>query len=130
MVTYLDSSVALAHIFDEARSASAAFWDRDIVSSRLTQYEVWNRVHVYGTSNRRQDRARVLLQRIEWIEMAPDILMRSLSPFPVAVRTLDGLHLATLDHITSRQRVEATLASYDRRLLAAADAMGFPTVEP
>jgi len=47
-------------------------------------------------------------------------------PFPVAVRTLDALHLATMDFIReSGEPVQ--LASYDNRLIAAAEALGITT---
>jgi hypothetical protein len=50
-------------------------------------------------------------------------LARALQPFPVAVRTPDGLHLATLEFLrASGENIE--LASYDRRLIAAAQALG------
>lgn len=44
-------------------------------------------------------------------------------PFPAAVRTLDDLHLASIEFLRARgQTVE--LATYDQRLLAAARALG------
>jgi predicted nucleic acid-binding protein len=50
-------------------------------------------------------------------------LARALEPFPVAVRTLDALHLATMDFIReSGEPVE--FASYDNRLIAATEALG------
>jgi hypothetical protein len=50
-------------------------------------------------------------------------LARALRPFPIAVRTLDGLHLATIDHLQAQgERVE--LASYNNRMLDAARATG------
>jgi len=55
--------------------------------------------------------------------MSEVALARALEPFPVAVRTLDALHLATMDFM--RQRGELVqLASYDNRLTAAAQALG------
>jgi len=52
-------------------------------------------------------------------------LRRALDPFPVPVRTLDALHLATAEYL--RQQGEAVeLASYDNRLIAAARAMQIP----
>jgi hypothetical protein len=46
-----------------------------------------------------------------------------LQPFPVPVRTLDSLHLATIEFIRGEgEPVE--LASYDNRLLVAARALG------
>ena len=44
---------------------------------------------------------------------------------PVSLRTLDGLHLATMDFLR-RDDGSIELASYDNRLLAAAQALGFP----
>jgi hypothetical protein len=43
---------------------------------------------------------------------------------PPGLRTLDALHLASLLFLR-RQGAEARLASYDRRLSGAAEAMGF-----
>jgi hypothetical protein len=48
-----------------------------------------------------------------------------LQPFPISVRTLDALHLATMDFLrVGGEPVE--LASYDSRLIAAARAIGIP----
>ncbi len=48
-----------------------------------------------------------------------------MEPFPIAVRTLDALHLATMDFLRGRSEA-IELASYDNRLLAAAAALGIP----
>jgi hypothetical protein len=58
--------------------------------------------------------------------MSDAALARALEPFPVAVRTLDALHLATIEFLCN-QRESVTLASYDNRLLAAAQALGIST---
>ena len=55
--------------------------------------------------------------------MTPPVLARALQPFPVPVRTLDVLHLATIDFVRG-QGETVELASYDNRLLAAARAFG------
>ena len=64
-----------------------------------------------------------LLDRVSLMDLSPAILKRALDPFPIPVRTLDTLHLATIDFLRSRG-VEVELASYDKRLLAAASALG------
>ncbi len=46
-----------------------------------------------------------------------------------ALRTLDAVHLATLDFF-NRDIGETALATYDRRLAAAAHAMGFEVIVP
>ena len=46
-----------------------------------------------------------------------------------AVRTLDALHLASIEFLRG-QRQEVTLASYDLRMLAVARKLGIPVMEP
>ena len=53
------------------------------------------------------------------------MLARALEPFPVAVQTLDALHLASLEFIGA-QGQKLSLASYDDRMLAAARRMRIP----
>ena len=120
---YVDSSVLLADLFAEPRAPPERLWDDDLASSRLLAYEVWNRLHAYGLVASHGARARSLLARISLTAMSEAALARALEPFPVAVRTLDALHLATIYFIReSGEPVQ--LASYDNRLIAAADAFG------
>jgi len=122
-VIYVDSSVLLADLFAEPRSPPERLWEDDLASSQLLAYEVWNRVHVYGLVPSHGARARGLLARVSLTAMSEAALARALEPFPVAVRTLDALHLATMDFIReSGEPVQ--LASYDNRLIAAAEALG------
>ncbi len=122
---YIDSSVALARLLFESRSPSEQFWRERLVSSRLLEYEVWNRVHAYGLTRSHATEARALLIGIELVEMDRPVLARALEPFPVPLRTLDGLHLATMDCLCSRGEAVA-LARYDARLIAAAQALSIP----
>lgn len=123
MVIYLDSSIVLAQIFAEDRAPPRTLGQRALTSSRLLEYEVWNRVHARGFSQSHGDITQRFLGRVSLIDLSPEALVRSLYPFPLAVRTLDGLHLATADFLRiSGEDVE--LASYDRRLIAAARALG------
>ena len=124
VLTYVDSSVVLAHLFREPRAPPPAFWRETMISSRLLEYEVWNRLHAHGRADTHGERTRGLLAGIELVELSGRTLARALEPFPVAVRTLDGLHLATMDFLRPRERLE--FASYDNRLIAAAQALGIP----
>jgi predicted nucleic acid-binding protein len=122
-VIYIDSSVALARLFFEARSPAPIFWTEPMVSSRLLEYEVWNRVHAYGRTDSHAAEAATLLTGVELIDMERPVLARALQPLPRPLRTLDALHLATMHHLrASGESVE--LASYDSRLVAAAQALG------
>ena len=120
---YIDSSVALAYLLVEPRAPSEAFWDAALVSSRLLQYEVWNRLHAYGFGQSRRDEATTLLGRPELIDLTQSVLALALEPLPIVVRTLDALHLATVEFLRA-QGETVELASYDNRLVAAARALG------
>ncbi len=122
-MNYLDSSVLLAHLLMEERRPPTAFWEQGSVSSRLLEYEVWNRIWARGLGQSHRDEVNATLCKIEMIELTRLSLRRALEPFPLGVRTLDALHLATMDFI--RERGESVqLASYDNRLIAAAQALG------
>jgi predicted nucleic acid-binding protein len=123
-VIYIDSSVLLADLFAESRSPPASLWDEDLASSRLLAYEVWNRINARGTRVSHSDRAGGLLARIILFELNERFMARALEPWPVPLRTLDALHLATVDYLR-RQGEAVELASYDSRMIAAAQALGF-----
>lgn len=122
---YLDSSVALAQLLAEDRAPPEALWREPLVASRLLEYEVWNRLNARGLGRSHGEEARALIGRVALLELVPPVLGRAMEPFPMPVRTLDALHLASLEFLRGRgQRVE--LASYDDRLLSAARTMGIP----
>ena len=119
---YLDSSVALAQLFAEDRQPPLELWRAPLTASRLLQYEVWSRAHARGLERTHGEAVRDLLDGVAFVELTPLVLARALEPFPTVVRTLDALHLATMDFLRSHgQPIE--LASYDSRLLAAARAI-------
>lgn len=120
---YLDTSVALAHMLAEDRAPPPSLWQQPLVASRLLEYEVWTRLHARGLGHSHGEDARALVGRVALIELAPPILARALDPFPVAVRTLDALHLASIEFLSARGQT-IDLATYDERLSAAARALG------
>jgi hypothetical protein len=122
-VIYVDSSVALAYLLAEARAPPPAFWASGLVSSRVLEYEVWNRLYARQGSALQSSKARAFLTGIELIQLSEPVLARALEPWPMVIRTLDALHLATIDYLR-RQGETIELASYDTRLVAAAQALG------
>ena len=120
---YIDSSVLLAHLLMEERRPPVPFWEQISVSSRLLEYEVWNRIWARRLGQSHQDEVQAILRKIEMIELTRLSLRRALQPFPVSVRTLDAIHLATMDFIRGSGEL-VQLASYDNRLIAAARALG------
>lgn len=122
---YLDTSVALAHLLAEDRRPPPELWQEELVTSRLLEYEVWNRLHARDLARSHGDVARLMLARLAWLELHPKVLERALQPFPTPVRTLDALHLASVSFLRERGR-DVTLATYDLRMVGAARSMGIP----
>lgn len=122
---YLDTSVGLAHLLSEDRRPAEALWREPLVTSRLFEYEVWTRLHARGLGKSHGPAAEALFGRLAFVELLRPVLARAAEPFPVPVRTLDALHLASIDFL-ARQGQKVALASYDSRLNAAAAKAGIP----
>jgi predicted nucleic acid-binding protein len=128
-VIYLDSSVVLAQLLAEERHPKEDLWDQALVSSRLLVFEVWNRLHAYGAGESHAEEVRELLDRIAFLELTQPVLARALEPFPTRVRTLDALHLASVEFLRAQGQT-VKLASYDTRLLSAAKRLKITAFEP
>ena len=119
---YLDTSVALAQLLAEDRLPPERLWRESLVSSRLFEYEIWARIHGRRLSKSHGDFVRAIVGRLALLEFTTPILARALEPFPAPVRTMDALHLASLDFLRENGQV-VELATYDDRLARAARAM-------
>jgi predicted nucleic acid-binding protein len=124
-VIYLDSSVALAHLLTEPHQPPERIWQEPLISSRLLEYEIWTRIHARKLAHSHGELVRALLDRVAFVELAPPVLTRALEPFPTPVRTLDALHLSSMEFLRTHSQV-VNLASYDARLVAAARALAIP----
>ena len=124
---YLDTSVALAQLLAEDRRPPTGLWAEELWSSRLLEYELWNRIHARDLARSHGDLLRLLLARISLIELDPVVLARALQPFPAPTRTLDALHLASASWLRERGAA-IRVATYDRRLAAASRAIGLEVV--
>ena len=125
---YLDSSVVLAYLLVEDRVPPERLWRESLTSSRLLEYEVWTRIHARRLARSHGESARALVGRVALIELASPVLARALEPFRRPVRTLDALHLASIEFLRAQGQV-LNLASYDARLVTAARALGIPIYE-
>lgn len=122
---YVDTSVLLAHLLDEQRQPPASLWSESLVTSRLTHFETWVNLHARGLAASHADAAREVLARLGVVELHPLATQRALEPFPLVVRTLDALHLSAIEYLRG-QRQSVALATYDRRLAAAAEKLDIP----
>jgi len=122
-VIYLDTSVALAHLLAEDRQPPDDLWAEELWSSRLLEYELWNRIHVRDLARSHADFVRLLIARVSLLEFEPTVLTRALQPFPMPTRTLDALHLASASYLRERG-ADVRVATYDERMAAAAKEIG------
>lgn len=120
---YVDSSVALSQLLAEDRHPPDEFWQRTLFASRLLEYECWTRIHARGLGESHGPLLTELIEGLALVELRPEVLQRACLPFPVAVRTLDALHLASALFLAERGR-EVQVATYDRRLAMAAESAG------
>ena len=99
---YLDTSVALAHLLVEDRVPSEKLWAEALISSRLLEFEIWNRIHARGLAKSHGEMARELIGRVALVELISPILDHAKEPFTNPVRTLDALHLSSLLFLRAR----------------------------
>lgn len=119
---YVDTSVALAHLLAEDRTPRREFWNEPLISSRLIEYELWNRIHNRALDKSHGDAVRALVGRLALVELVSPILTRALEPFPTPVRTLDALHLASVVFLLDHGQ-DIQLATYDAGMAKASRAM-------
>lgn len=122
---YVDTSVVLAHLLAEDRVPPEELWTEPLVASRLVHYEAWTRIQARGLGSSHGDAVRATLARVAVIEMQPLVLQRALEAFPSPVRTLDALHLASIEFLRAHGQ-SVVLASYDERMTTAARALKIP----
>jgi predicted nucleic acid-binding protein len=127
-VIYLDTSVALAHLLAEDRRPPEGLWAQELWSSRILEYELWNRIHARDLARTHGDLVRLLIARVSLLALDPVVLARALQPFPVPTRTLDALHLASAAWLRERG-AEVRFATYDRRLATACLAIGIDVAD-
>ena len=122
-MVYLDSSVIVAHLLSENRRPSLDLWTESLASSRLIEIEAWNRLHARALEDL-GDELRALLDQLYLLEMDNDVIGRAIEPFPIPLRALDAIHLASA-YCLRRTGRDVSIATYDARMRGAAERMGF-----
>ena len=87
--------------------------------------KIWVRIHARKVADSHGEHARWLLGRLALVELVSPVLARAREPFPAPVRTLDALHLATMEFLRG-QGMTLELAAYDERMRSAARRMKIP----
>lgn len=127
---YLDSSAIVKLIAPEAESPAlvrlvSRFPAR--ISSAIAIVEVGRAVRRAGVRTSWENRAAAILNSISLLSIDREILEKSARMEPPGLRSLDAIHLASA--LTLQEDLEA-FVTYDRKLFAAAEQIGFRTVAP
>ena len=136
MIAYVDTSALLRIVLrepgalDELRSYDA------LISSELIAVEsarTIDRLRLLGslTADEAAARLRIVsdwLEAIDLVLLRPSVLSRASEPMPMAIGTLDAVHLATALIWRDRMGPLQALATHDTALGSAARAFGFEVV--
>lgn len=128
-VAYLDTSALVKLLLQEPETAGLRrrllAWPNR-ASSALIRVELIRTIRRAGVP-RLLTAARQQLARIHLIAIDDDLLERAAWLEPVAVRSLDAIHLAAAVGLGTDL---AAVVTYDGRLSEAAQALGLPVVAP
>jgi predicted nucleic acid-binding protein len=127
-VAYLDSSAFLKLLFTEPESAALTNWVQawpQQTSSRLLRLESFRAVRRYRPDLLGE--LRILLTGVDLVSVSDDLLETAASLEPLALRSLDAIHIATA--LTFMEDLGA-LVTYDRRMIEAAEHLGLPVASP
>ncbi len=136
MVACLDSSALLRYLLLGDAGLRHAIGFPRLASSELLEIECRRTISRCRLQNELDDRALVealdrlgkTLEMVDLVELDGAIKRRAMESFPVVVKTLDALHLATALALAEREgETGVQLFSYDRAMNLCARAMGFGT---
>ncbi|MBA2458779.1 MAG: PIN domain-containing protein [Gemmatimonadales bacterium] len=136
MIVYLDSSVLLRIVLGEA--GRLAQWNaiETGVSSALAEVEclrTLDRLRLRGAlsdvelAGRRRSIVQVL-EAVELVQVARQVLRRAADPFPTPLGTLDAVHLATALAWRETRHAPLIFATHDAELGLAAAASGLDVI--
>jgi uncharacterized protein len=127
-VTYLDSSAIVKLAVEEPESVALRLYlrrRRPFVTSALARTEVGRALLPLGSAavQRGQD----VLARVELVRINDRILSNAGGLLPAELRSLDAIHLATVQQLGADL---ARVVTYDERMAVAAEAMGWSVATP
>lgn len=123
---YLDASAIVKLVVTESESTPLLHWYLEVervVTSRIGIIETRRAIR-----RREHDESRLaaVIDRLEVFELDPEIDQRASAIFPLSLRTLDAIHVATALSIPGL----GSFVTYDDRLADAARHVGLPVVRP
>ncbi|RCV53827.1 type II toxin-antitoxin system VapC family toxin [Marinitenerispora sediminis] len=131
---YLDSAALVKLARTELHSADLVEWldnrspGESLAASSLVQVEVPRALRRSAPGRLRAVPG--ILSSLHLIEMTPVILATAAAYEDPNLRSLDAIHLATVEVLIQHSRTVTAFVAYDKRLLDAAEAIGLPVAAP
>jgi predicted nucleic acid-binding protein len=134
MVAYVDTSVLLRHILLGDSSIQQVLACERIISSELLEIESRRVIHRYRIDGEIDDeglvqansRLNAVLSGISLLALSSAVKRRAMGAFPVHVKTLDALHLASaLVYTDTSPERNVLIFSFDTGMNRCASALGF-----
>jgi predicted nucleic acid-binding protein len=135
MTAYLDSSVLLRHILLGDRGIKQVYMLDEVISSELLDIECRRVLHRYRLQGHLNDLDYMkALERLETVTPSISLLIlsntikkRAAGAFPVTIKTLDALHIASALHFSETfPGKQVLIYSYDATFNRCARSLGFP----
>lgn len=137
MTVYLDSTYVIRRLLGVGQPSD--FWGKwdKAYASTLMRTECFRAANLLRLNGKLDDAGRARLG--SWIEtvcstvvqvpVTEEIMHRAAETFPVAIGTLQAIHLATIQELEAVHGVRCAVASADEGLVQAAKALGFSAAE-
>ena len=134
MVGYLDSSVLLRHILLGDPAIHHVQAVSEIVSSEFLEVECRRVIHRYRIEGNLDDegflkaieRFENVLSAVSLLAFSPKVKKAAMGAFPVSVKTLDAVHLASASVFSEARPEEKVIVfSFDEGMNRCAQALGF-----
>jgi predicted nucleic acid-binding protein len=132
MICYLDSSIILRRLLGESNSYKPWGGWTEAYTSTLLRVEVFRTIDRLRISNiltdvevaRSVEGLHRILSHVGEVALSDAILKRASQSFSVTLGTLDALHCATAELLSSHLNQEVVLLTHDKQLGVAAQTIG------
>jgi predicted nucleic acid-binding protein len=136
VIAYIDSSVLLRFVLDQPDPLSDLLRIEGRVTSLVAEVECLRAVESARTRGQLDmdesaDRRRLVhayLRRMRRLPVTASVLRRAGEAYPLPVKSLDAIHLASALLLRDREARDLVFATHDRQLGRLAAVMDFPVI--
>ena len=136
MIVYVDSSVLMRFILDQPDPLSDLMHIETKVTSYVAEVECLRAVESARSrgqlsNDESADRRRIVyaqLRRMRRLSVSLSVLRRAGEPYPLPIKSLDAIHLASALIVREREAPDLVFATHDQKLGRLAAVMDFRVI--